>query len=181
VQAIPPPAPSDDAVRLFDQGMQALQRHQYQRAAEHFRAILAQFSVERGLCDRSQVYLALCERELRRTPTSLTTIEERLTAATAALNDDDEAAAEALAKQVLADAPQQDLAMYLMAAVAARRGDQDGAIEWLERAIRVGPELRAQARHDEDFAELRGLDAFHRLLDLPAAAFRGQRRARAER
>src|SRR5262245_33302536 len=57
-----PPAPAAEAVALFERGMQALQQHAFSQAAEHFHALLDKFPAERGLRDRSQVYLSLCER-----------------------------------------------------------------------------------------------------------------------
>jgi tetratricopeptide (TPR) repeat protein len=168
VVRLPPPGPSVEALSLFEKGMHALQEHAYSDAAERFRALLADFPAEGALRERSQVYLALCERELGRRPAAPRTIEERLTAATAALNDGDEPLAERLARAVLADAPQQDLALYLLAAVQARRNDAEGALHLLERAIAVNPEIRAQARHDADFEGLRALEVFRQLIETPA-------------
>jgi tetratricopeptide (TPR) repeat protein len=179
VPALPaPPRLPEPALASFNGAMVALQRHDYVDAAKGFRAILEGFPAERGLCDRSQVYLGLCERELRSAPPAPLTIEERLTAATAALNDEDEDKAEALAKAVLAESPQQDLAMYLVAAVAARRGDHDAALDWLGRALSVNPELRAQVRHDDDFSALHDRKVFQRLIEAPSEPIRGTRRAR---
>jgi hypothetical protein len=174
-------APSADALATFNSAMMALQRHKYGAASDGFRAILQDFPNERGLRDRSQVYLDLCDRELRRVQTAPLTLEEQLTAATAALNDDDEDRAEALARSVLRESPQQDLAMYLIAAVAARRGDRMVALEWLNKAVASNPELRAQVRHDEDFSVLREIDAFRQLLEKSVEPARSARRVRSER
>ena len=179
------PVPSAEAVSVFQNAMQLLQRHRYSDAAGEFRALLDRFPREAALRERSQVYLALCDRELKRQPAAPRTIEERLTAATAALNDDDEAGAESLAKSGLADAPQHDLALYLLAAVEARRGANDAALRLLIRAAAVSPEIRAQARHDADFEDLHDLDAFRQLIDPPQSsgprAGRRTRRGRSER
>jgi hypothetical protein len=180
IPVLPPPAAA--ALVTFDGAMMALQRHRYVDAAKGFRSILDGFPNERGMCDRSQVYLNLCERELRRTSGRPLTLEERVTAATAALNDDEEDRAEELARTVLSEAPDQDLAMYLMAAVHARRGDRSAAMDWLRRAVGVNAELRAQVRHDDDFSSLRELDAFQDLIEVPPAEpARGARRLRHER
>ena len=171
VSAVPPVAlpvkPSAEAVTLFESGMQALQSHDYSAARAVFRAVQTSYPRESALCERAIVYAALCERELARRPTEPRTIEERLTAATAALNNADETRAEALAEEVLKAAPQHDLALYLLAAVAARRGNADVALARLARALAVNPEIRAQARHDADFEDLRDLAAFRDLMDAP--------------
>ena len=84
-----------------------------------------------------------------------------------ALNQDDDDQAEALASSALEESPEQDLALYLLAAVNARRGDHEAALTYLSRAFDVRPDARAQARHDPDFDDLRDSDAFHALLEVP--------------
>jgi tetratricopeptide (TPR) repeat protein len=163
----PPPRPSAEAVVTFEKAMEALQRHHYADAATTFRVLLDRFPAERTLLDRARVYLDLCDRELRRQPSAPRTLEERLIEATAALNNGDDDRAETLARTVVADSPDQDLALYLLAAVQARRGDQTAAIELLSKAIEASPDIRAQAIHDADFESLRALDAFRLLLQSP--------------
>lgn len=183
--APPAPRPPADAVVTFERAMEALQRHRYDDAATTFRVLLERFPTERTLLDRARVYLDLCDRELRRKPSAPRTVEERLIEATAALNNGDDERAETLARTVVADSPDQDLALYLLAAVQARRGDDDAAIGLLTRAIKISPDIRAQARHDEDFEPLRVLDAFRQLLDTPSGgatqAAEAARRARRTR
>ena len=162
-----PPRPAAEAVSLFERAMQALQRHEYTAAADAFRGLISDYPREGALCERSLVYVALCERELTRRPVEPRTTEERLTAATAALNNGDDDQAESLARAVLSDAPQHDLALYLLAAVEARRGATDEALQFLGRAMAVNPEIRAQARHDADFEDLRDMDAFRDLIEAP--------------
>ena len=147
--------------------MQALQTHAYRDAGNAFRALVDRYPSERALLDRSRVYLELCERELRRQPAAPNTIEEQLTAATAALNNGDEADAERLARVVLADDPQQDLALYLLAVIEARRGSADTALSFLEKAVEISPEAGAQARFDGDFESLRESETFRRLTEPP--------------
>lgn len=178
---VPPGGPPGEAVALFEEAMAAMQRHSYADAAERFRAVLNGSLAAGPLADRSRVYLNLCERELQRQPAPRT-VEERLTAATAALNDGDDATAERLTLSVLRDQPDQDLALYLLAAVEARRGQPDAALDLLGQAMAIAPEIRAQARHDSDFETLRDLDAFRDLLaEAPVSGRRGPRRGRSER
>ena len=95
-----PPGPAAEAVAHFQRAMEAMQRHAYADAVRAFQAVLMGFPGERALAERARVYLALCERELNRKPAAPKTIEERLTAATAALNNGDDALAEELARSV---------------------------------------------------------------------------------
>jgi Tfp pilus assembly protein PilF len=176
---LPPVArPSDQALTALQGAMAAMQRHDYGQAAARFREILQSYPSERGLLDRARVYLELCERELKRRPVEPHTVEERLTFATAALNDGDDDRAESLARSVLAEQPRHDLALYLLASVEARRGATEQALSYLGQAIAISPEARAQARHDPDFESLRHLDAFQELTELPPVTPGGVRRPR---
>jgi tetratricopeptide (TPR) repeat protein len=181
----PPPGPAPEAVVIFGKGMAALQRHAYADAAEKFRRIASSFPSEGALLDRVRVYLDLCDRELRRKPPAPKTVEERLTAATAALNDGDEARAHELARSVVNEDADQDLAYYLLAAVAARRGEAAEALSHLARSVALSPEAGAQARFDADFELLRGHDDFRKLTEPPQtqtpAGARRLRRGRSER
>ena len=177
----PPAAPAHEAVMLFQRGMEALQRHAYADAAPAFQAILMGFPAERALGDRARVYLELCEREQRRRPAPPRTIEERLTAATAALNNGDDAQAEELSRSVLGDDPRHDLALYLLAAIHARRGAIEEAIALLGKVIAISPEASAQARQDEDFLPLHDEDAFWKLVEPPIASGEPRRRRARER
>ena len=182
-----PPGPPAEAVALFQRAMEAMQRHAYADAIRAFQAVLMGFPGERALVERARVYLALCERELNWKPAAPKTIEERLTAATAALNNGDDGLAEELARSVLGDDSKHDLALYLLAAVHARRNDQDEALSLLAKVLAITPEASAQARADADFEVLHDLDAFWTLTEPPAstststAGPRRGRRPRAER
>ena len=143
--------------------MEALQRRHYTDAGDAFRMLVSRFPAERALLDRARVYLDVCERELGRRPVQPTTAEERLTAATAALNNGDENRAERLVQAVLAEHPEQDLALYLSAAIHARRGRRDDALAQLRHAIALSPDAAAQATLDPDFDLLHDSEAFHAL------------------
>jgi tetratricopeptide (TPR) repeat protein len=181
-QPLPPgPQPNPQAVEFFQKGMESLQKHAYQAAADAFKALLERYPSERALTERTSLYLELCERELKRRPADPRTMEERLTAATAALNSGNDMLAERLAQSVLAEDSRQDLALYLMAAVEARRGESEAAVSFLTRAISVSPEVRAQARYDSDFETLRHLDGYRALIDPPSSLSAAKRASRSFR
>lgn len=176
----PQPGPAAEALLLFQRGMEAMQRHAHADAIRAFQGVLMGFTGERALGERARVYLALCEREVNRRPTVPRTLEERLTAATAALNNGDDAQAEELARSVLGDDPKHDLALYLLAAVHARRGDTDEALALLGKVLAITPEASAQARADADFENLHDSEAFWKMTEPPALPG-GPRRGRRQR
>lgn len=165
--------------------MEAMQRHAFGEAATAFRMLLGGFPSERALLDRARVYVELCDREARKRPAALKTIEERLTAATAALNNGNDAQAEELARSVLGDDPKHDLALYLLAALHSRRGAFDEALSLLSKVMAITPEASAQARYDDDFEPLHDSETFWQLLEPPQPPASGSprraRKTRAER
>lgn len=173
LQPPPPPPlpvirpPAADAVAQLERGMKDLQRHDYTAAVATFKKLVADFPHEGFLADRARVYLELAEREVRRRSSGDGTLEERLTAATAALNDHRDADAARLAASVLKEDGSQDLAAYLLAVVAMRTGRHDDAIARLRDAIQLNPECRLQARHDEEFDAILEHPDFQPLLETP--------------
>jgi tetratricopeptide (TPR) repeat protein len=148
----------------------ALHDHDYQAASTTFESLIAQFPSEGFLTDRARVYLELAARELARRPAGSGNVEERLTAATLALNNHQDGEAARLAGDVLKEDRTQDLAAYLLAVVASRRGEVDTALAHLRDAIAINPECRLQARQDEEFDPLMDSDDFHALIEAPVGA-----------
>jgi tetratricopeptide (TPR) repeat protein len=130
---------------------------------------MARFPDERELQERAQVYLRVCERELAASATPRTN-EERLVAATVALNAGNHARTLSLLDEILRDDPKNDLAEYMAAVVYCATGDLNSAIGRLQRAIDLNPENRNLARQDSDLESLQDLEAFRRMLDAPAAS-----------
>jgi len=178
VQEIPRPperkSTYPDAVSAYERGIAALQRRDYQAAADAFRDLMARFPEERELQERAQVYLRVCERELA-AAAAPRTAEERLVAATVALNAGDHARTLNLLDEVLRDDPKSDLAEYMAAVVHCAKGDPEAAIGRLRRAIELNPENRNLARQDSDLEALHGHEGFKRLIE-PAPSTQTRRR-----
>jgi tetratricopeptide (TPR) repeat protein len=166
-----------EAVATYERGVAALQRREFALAAERFREVLERYPEERELHERARLYLRVCERQLeRREPAVPQTPEERIFAATLAINAGrDDEAFEHLTRAVSED-PANGSGHYMLAIVLARRGDTSQALEHLKRAIELDPEHRALARREADFDTLRGDEAFRALVE-PAAPKGAGRRA----
>jgi len=168
-----------DAVSAYERGIAALQRRDYQAAADFFRDLMARFPEERELQERAQIYLRVCVRELA-AAAAPRTAEERLVAATVALNAGDHARTLSLLDEVLRDDPKSDLAEYMAAVVYCAKGDAGAAIGCLRRAIELNPENRNLARQDSDLDSLHENEAFKHLVEAPSPPAR-RRKPRAGR
>ena len=169
-----PPGPSQGALNVYQRGMEALQQHKHQKALEAFTKVLEEFPEEQALLDRARIYRELCRRALEADLAEPQTAEEKVTAATAALNEDDDGRAELLAKGALRDAPSNDLALYLLATVEIRRGKAESALAYLTDAVAISSEAGSQAAQDAEFASLRDNEAFRKLTRPPASSDRSR-------
>ena len=142
-----------DAVARYESGMRALQEHRFQEAADAFRAVLVQYPEEKELNDRVRLYLSLCERHLSTTPEPKT-LDERLYAATLALNAGDKPTAMRHLYDVVAQDPNHDGALYMLGVAYAMNDDLERALSYLQRAIQQNPENRALALQDGDLERL---------------------------
>jgi tetratricopeptide (TPR) repeat protein len=180
--APPPPAPRKpgyyEALAMYENGVRALQRHDYRGAATQFRTIMERYPEERELQERSHLYLRVCERETARQPATPQTPQERVYAATVALNAGDTSTALDHLTRALSDSPESDHAHYIMSVALASKGDSPKALDHLRRAITLNSENRALARQDPDLEPLRSADEFRDLTDAPAGQGRGRARKR---
>ena len=181
--APPPAAPRKpefyEAVAVYERGVQALQRHDFSGAANYFRTVLDRFPEERELLERARLYLRVCERETSRQPVpDVKTPEERVYAATVALNSGDHSGALNHLQRALGEDPENDYAHYIMAVALGMRNRADEAVEHLRQAIALNPENRGLARQDPDLDILRDHDRFIDALDTPPAPNRRPRPAR---
>jgi Tfp pilus assembly protein PilF len=158
--------------------VQALQRHDYQAAADQFRTVLERYPDERELLERARLYLRVCERETARQPAGPKTPAERVYAATVALNSGDHAGALDHLQRALTEDPDSDHAHYTMAVALGMKGRLDEALDHLRNAIGLNPDNRALARQDPDLESVRDHDSFRAVLDTPASS---RRRARPRR
>jgi tetratricopeptide (TPR) repeat protein len=174
-----PPAPPAvrkpgfyEAVAIYERGVQALQRHDYDGAAGFFRTILERYPEERELLERARLYLRVCERETARQPPGPKTAAERVYAATVALNSGDHTGALDHLQRAIGEDPDSDHAHYIMAVALGMRGRADEALDHLRRAIGLNPDNRGLAREDPDLEALRSHESFGSALNTPPAANR---------
>ena len=166
-----------EAVALYEKGLQALQAHEFGQAADILRSVLANYPDEKELHERVQLYLNICDRQngpqQEAAPSS---VQERLYAATLALNAGEYAQALGHIGDVVKDEPFNDHAHYMRAVVLTLRGELPEAVPCLLRAIELNPENRGLARQDPDLEPLRHDEGLRHILDATFSAPRSDRR-----
>jgi tetratricopeptide (TPR) repeat protein len=167
----PPPRPGHlEAVALYEEGVAALQAHEYPRASSLLRSVLSRYPEERELHERVRLYLNVCERHMAPRAASPSNPEERVFAATLAVNAGNYNEALDHLRAATEEAPEHDHALYMLAAVLAQRDAVDEAVELLLRAIEINPDNRSLARHDPDLGPLREFDRVRVALEAPIPA-----------
>jgi len=159
-----------EAVALYEQGLAALQAHEYSRASTLLRSVLSSYPQEKELQERVRLYLNVCERQVVPRTAAPRTPEERVFAATVAFNAGDYDTALEHLHEATQAAPEHDLALYMLAAVLALRNEPDKAVPYLLRAIELNPENRAMARHDTDLESLRDNEQVRAALEAASPA-----------
>jgi outer membrane protein assembly factor BamD (BamD/ComL family) len=159
-----------EAVAIYERGLEALQRHDYNGAVDLLESVLRQYPEEKELHERVRLYLSICQRQATPRETAPQTVEERLYASTLALNGGQYDQAIAHLRLVRDEDPDNDHALYMLAVAHAQRGEHAEAIAHLERAIALNPENRSLAKRDQDLEPLHGDDSFRQALDTPTAS-----------
>jgi tetratricopeptide (TPR) repeat protein len=152
-------------VALYEEGIAALQSHDFARSSSLLRSVVSRFPEERELHERARLYLNVCERHMTPRAQSPASPEERVFAATLAVNAGNYDEALDHLNQATAEAPDHDHALYMLASVLVLRGRLDEAVPLLLRAIGLNPDNRSLARHDPDLDVLRQYDSVRAALD----------------
>ena len=150
--------------------MEAMQRHDYRTAVDLLQSVLRLYPEERELHERVKLYLNVCERHAAPREAAPSSVDERLYAATLALNGGRYDEALSHLRLVRDEDPDNDHALYMLAVAHAQRDELAQAVAHLERAIALNPENRALARRDPDLEPLRDDEAFRAALDAPRSA-----------
>jgi tetratricopeptide (TPR) repeat protein len=166
-----------DAVALYERGVEALQQRDYARARKLLETVIAQYPEEKELHERVQLYLNVCHRQATPPDRTPRTLEERVYAATLAINAGAYESGLAELQRVLEAEPSNDHVHYMLGVVYALRQDFGSSMAHLQRAVELNAENRFLAMQDADLVGLREADPSFRTVIDGAFAARRQRRA----
>jgi tetratricopeptide (TPR) repeat protein len=166
-----------EAVALYEQGLAALQSHDYPRASSTLRSVLSRYPEEKELHERVRLYINICERHMAPVGSSPSTPEERVFAATLAFNAGNYDEALEHLRVASEESPEHDHVLYMLASVLALRDEAEEAVQYLLRAIALNPDNRAMARHDPDLEPLRRYDSVRAALEVATPAKAERRKA----
>ena len=154
------------AVGLYEKAVGFLQRRNFSRAADQFKKLVNEFPEEIDLNERSRRYLQVCGRQESEV-VAPRTVEERVYAATLALNAGDERGALNQLETAEADSADREEVQYMLAVVHATSGNKEAAVNYLRQAIELNPDNRFLARHEASFDAFEEDDVVQQLLASP--------------
>lgn len=163
------------AVALYEQAVQALQNRAYAEASAQLRAVIDDFPDEPDLHERVRLYLKICERQVTPAEATPCSVQERLYAATLALNAGAIDAALGHLQAVLREEANNDHALYMQALAYISRNELEAAALSLQQAIALNPENLGLARREPDFEALRQNPEISRMLDFDSEGRRSAR------
>lgn len=154
---------------MYERGVQFLQARKYKEAADALKAVIAQFPEEKELHERALLYIRVCERGIAATPQKPESAEERVYAATLAINNGSLDQAIAILAAVIQKDPENDHATYMMGVAQALKGNTESALQHLARSMALNRENRDLAFKEPDLEALRRTDEMKALLAFPPA------------
>jgi len=120
----------------------------------------------------------VCERELQHQEPTPQTLEERIYAATLALNAGRDEEALRHLTRALADDEQSGNVHYMLAVVHARRVNSEASLTHLRQAVELDPDTRASRAAIRISTASAETEAFRQIVEVPASPAGGRRRTR---
>jgi tetratricopeptide (TPR) repeat protein len=171
--ASPPPLPRQPtldesaALRAFDRAHREFTRGRFQEARNQFRGLLDRYAQVAEVAARARTYLNIAESRLRTESMLPRDADSLYDRGVIELNRGEYVAAQEMFERALKREPEAAHIHYGLAATRARLGSIDLALQSLQRALDLQPNLRVRAQHDQDLTPLRNDPDFDKLVFAP--------------
>lgn len=150
----------------FEKGLKLLHSSKYKEAIGIFEKLVADKELENQMADRARVYRNICREKLNPPEFTPKSFDDFIDLAVLHFNRRElEKSAEYLTKAAKLDG-NPAIVLYLTALIECQRANHEAAQAALKKAIEATPELQIRARNDQDFAAMREMNAFRKLVGL---------------
>ncbi len=164
----PPPRPptQDESAALiaFERAHKEFTRGRFAEARNQFRILVDKYSQVSEVAARARTYLTIAESRLRTESILPRDADSLYDRGVIELNRGEYVAAQEMFERALKREPEAAHIHYGLAATRARLGSIDLALESLQKALDLQPNLRVRAQHDHDLNPLRNDPDFDRLI-----------------
>jgi tetratricopeptide (TPR) repeat protein len=148
----------------FERAHKEFARGRFAEARNQFRILVDKYSQVAEVAARARTYLAIAESRLRTESILPRDADSLYDRGVIELNRGEYVAAQEMFERALKREPEAAHIHYGLAATRARLGSIDLALESLQRALDLQPNLRVRAQHDHDLNPLRNDPDFDRLI-----------------
>jgi tetratricopeptide (TPR) repeat protein len=155
------------ALRAFERAHKEFARGRFGEARAQFRELIEKYPGASEVTARARTYLAVAEARLRTEITLPRDADSLYDRGVIELNRGEYVAAQEMFERALKREPEAAHIHYGLAATRARLGSIDSALQSLQRALDLQPNLRIRAQHDQDMTALRNDPDFERLVFAP--------------
>jgi tetratricopeptide (TPR) repeat protein len=166
--ALPSPKPptQDESAALvaFERAHKEFTRGRFAEARNQFRILVDKYSQVAEVAARARTYLTIAESRLRTESILPRDADSLYDRGVIELNNGEYVAAQEMFERALKREPEAAHIHYGLAATRARLGSIDLALESLQKALDLQPNLRVRAQHDHDLNPLRNDPDFDRLI-----------------
>jgi hypothetical protein len=168
--AAPPPPPRQPtvdetaALHAFDRAHREFTRGRFQEARNQFRVLLERYSQVSEVAARARTYMTISESRLRTDSMLPRDADSLYDRGVIELNRGEYVAAQEMFERALKREPEAAHIHYGLAATRARLGAIDLALQSLQKALDLQPNLRVRAQHDQDLTPLRNDPDFDKLV-----------------
>ena len=152
------------ALGAFERAHKEFVRGRFAEARNQFRVLVDKYSQVSEVAARARTYLAIAESRLRTESMLPRDADSLYDRGVIELNRGEYVAAQEMFERALKREPEAAHIHYGLAATRARLGSIDLALESLQRALDLQPNLRVRAQHDHDLNPLRNDPDFDRLI-----------------
>jgi tetratricopeptide (TPR) repeat protein len=166
----PPRQPTLDesaALRAFERAHKEFTHGRFSEARNQFRVLLDKYAQVSEVAARARTYLAIAEARLRTESMLPRDADSLYDRGVIELNRGEYVAAQEMFERALKREPEAAHIHYGLAATRARLGSVDLALQSLQRALDLQPNLRVRAQHDSDLTALRNDPDFDKLVFQP--------------
>src|SRR5215212_343235 len=160
----PPTVDESAALLAFERAHKEFARGRFAEARNQFRILVDKYSQVAEVAARARTYLAIAESRLRTESILPRDADSLYDRGVIELNRGEYVAAQEMFERALKREPEAAHIHYGLAATRARLGSIDLALESLQRALAIQPNLRVRAQHDHDLNPLRNDPDFDRLI-----------------
>jgi tetratricopeptide (TPR) repeat protein len=160
----PPTQDESAALVAFERAHKEFVRGRFAEARNQFRILVDKYSQVAEVAARARTYLAVAESRLRTESILPRDADSLYDRGVIELNRGEYVAAQEMFERALKREPEAAHIHYGLAATRARLGSIDLALESLQRALDLQPNLRVRAQHDHDLNPLRNDPDFDRLI-----------------